>query len=263
MDCNAVTGLNLLGCPNREQGEVLQFCSDEQSVRVGRAGGRGLQRERSMQVILADNQAIFRAGIARVLSLEPGMEVVAQCMDLERLQEAVGSLRHSIVIFPSSITHDLHGLLDWVEQAESRSIVILEHETMLEDSVAKRVQGVLLRSVAGPQLIDCLQRVEAGERCMQRAIVKTMPSPDRIGARVVQRLTPKELQIVALISEGCKNKEIASRLGTREQVVKNYLRNIYDKTGVSDRLELALFTIHHRSLAEAVEDVRSALARIA
>ena len=61
---------------------------------------------------------------------------------------------------------------------------------------------------------------------------------------------------MALIAEGSKNKEIASQLGTKEQVVKNYLRSIYDKTGVSDRLELALFTIHHRALAEAAERVR-------
>ena len=65
------------------------------------------------------------------------------------------------------------------------------------------------------------------------------------------RLTPKELQIVALIVQGCKNKDIALQLGTKEQVIKNYLRSIYDKTGVSDRLELALFTIHHHVLAEA------------
>jgi DNA-binding NarL/FixJ family response regulator len=216
-----------------------------------------------MQLILADNQAIFRAGIARVLASEPEIQVIAQCSDLERLQEAVGSIRHSIVIFPSSITNDLPALLDWIEQAGSRSVVILEHDSTLETPVAQRVEGVVLRSVAAPQLIDCLQRVNAGERCAQRAQVRTMPSPDRVGARTVQRLTPKELQIVALISEGCKNKEIANRLGTKEQVVKNYLRSIYDKTGVSDRLELALFTLHHRALAEAVEGVRSELAKSA
>ena len=65
------------------------------------------------------------------------------------------------------------------------------------------------------------------------------------------RLTAKELRIVALIVQGYKNKEIASQLGTTEQVIKNYLRNVYDKIGVSDRLELALFTIHHRILNEA------------
>ena len=70
-----------------------------------------------------------------------------------------------------------------------------------------------------------------------------------VGTRVRDRLTPKEMQIVALIVQGCKNKHIATQLNTKEQVIKNYLRSIYDKTGVSDRLELALFTIHHRVLA--------------
>ena len=78
---------------------------------------------------------------------------------------------------------------------------------------------------------------------------------DSVGARVRDRLTSKEMKIVALITQGCKNKEIAIRLGTTEQVVKNYLRSIYDKTGVSDRLELALFTMHHKILAEAAAAV--------
>lgn len=212
----------------------------------------------ALQVILADNQVIFRTGVARVLALESNIQLAAQCADLERLQDAVGSLRKSIVIFPSSITSDLHSLLDWIEQAGSRSIIILEHDTVLEESVALRIEGIVLRSVAGPQLVDCLHRVAAGERSIQRAKVKSMPSPDRVGVMVLQRLTPKELQIVALVAEGCKNKDIANQLGTKEQVVKNYLCSIYDKTGVSDRLELALFTIHHRALAEAVENVRAA-----
>jgi DNA-binding CsgD family transcriptional regulator len=65
------------------------------------------------------------------------------------------------------------------------------------------------------------------------------------------------MRIVALIVQGCKNREIAIRLKTTEQVIKNYLRSIYDKTGVSDRLELALFTLHHRVLAQAAADVGS------
>ena len=70
-------------------------------------------------------------------------------------------------------------------------------------------------------------------------------------------LTAKELKIVALIVQGYKNKDIAAQLGTTEQVIKNYLRNVYDKIGVSDRLELALFTIHHRILAEAAAAISS------
>jgi len=93
--------------------------------------------------------------------------------------------------------------------------------------------------------------VAAGQRSMQHSNVTSILAQDAVGARVRDRLTPKEIQIVALITQGCKNKQIAIQLNTKEQVIKNYLRSIYDKTGVSDRLELALFTIHHRVLAEA------------
>jgi DNA-binding NarL/FixJ family response regulator len=97
----------------------------------------------------------------------------------------------------------------------------------------------------------CIRRVASGQRSVQHSNVTSIQVQDAVGARVRDRLTPKEMQIVALIVQGCKNKNIATQLGTKEQVIKNYLRSIYDKTGVSDRLELALFTIHHRMLAEA------------
>jgi DNA-binding NarL/FixJ family response regulator len=80
-----------------------------------------------------------------------------------------------------------------------------------------------------------------------------------VGERVLERLTPKELQIVSLVAEGLRNKEIAEKLCCKEQVVKNYMRTIFDKTGVSDRLELALFTVHHPALAKAAAETSQAL----
>lgn len=217
----------------------------------------------ALQIILADNQAIFRTGTARVLSMEGDLRLATQCADAEHLKDAIAAFPRSIVIYPSSITTDMHALIDCIEKAESRSVVILEHGSSLDDAITRRVEGVVLRSVSGAQLVDCIHRVAVGERSVQRANVTQMPAPDRVGIKVLERLTPKELQIVALVAEGCKNKEIAERLGTKEQVVKNYLRTVYDKTGVSDRLELALFTIHHRVLAEAAERVRAALIKTA
>ena len=198
-----------------------------------------------------------------MLSLEEDLQLVAQCADVERLKEAVRGFRRSIVLFPSSLASDLHEVMDVIEDAGCKAVIILEHGAEVDESVARRAEGIVLRSVSGIQLVDTLHRVAAGERIVHRASVKSMPSQDRVGARVLARLTPKEVQIVALVGEGFKNKEIATKLDTKEQVVKNYLRGIYDKTGVSDRLELALFTIHHRALAEAAEQVRSAMVRTA
>ncbi len=67
------------------------------------------------------------------------------------------------------------------------------------------------------------------------------------------QLTPKESLIVSCVTQGMKNKEIALRVGTTEQVVKNYLRKVYDKLGVADRLELALFCLHNRVLDSGVK----------
>jgi DNA-binding NarL/FixJ family response regulator len=203
------------------------------------------------RIILADNQAIFRAGAARVLSFEDDMQIVAQCEEKGKLLTAVDTLRNSVILVSSSLQPELKGLSSRAQIASSRIILVIENEEEIVEDTAALVNGVLPRSVAGTELVDCVRRVARGQRFMQRGNLTTMQAADIGGIRVRDRLTPKEMQIVGLIVQGCKNKDIASQLGTKEQVIKNYLRSIYDKTGVSDRLELALFTIHHRVLAEA------------
>jgi DNA-binding NarL/FixJ family response regulator len=203
------------------------------------------------RIILADNQAIFRAGAARVLALEDDIRIAAQCDDMAKLFAAIDGLRGSIVMISSSLRPDLKELLAKTQASGSRLIVVAENAEKIAEDIAMLLDGLLCRNVGGTDLVDCVRHVARGERFVQRTNLTTMQASDSVGARVRDRLTPKEMQIVALIVQGCKNKDIASQLGTKEQVIKNYLRAIYDKTGVSDRLELALFTIHHRALADA------------
>ena len=203
------------------------------------------------RLILADDQAIFRAGAARVLALEDDMRIVAQSDDTSRLPGILDSFRASILIFSSGLKMDQATLLGLVQEAGSRAILIVEKNEEISPGVAAMLYGVVTRAVSGLDLTDCVRKVARGQRCVLRAAANAAQTIDTVGARVRDRLTPKEMQIVALIVQGCKNKDIAAQLNTKEQVIKNYLRSIYDKTGVSDRLELALFTLHHRILAEA------------
>jgi DNA-binding NarL/FixJ family response regulator len=203
------------------------------------------------RLILADNQAIFRAGAARVLALEDDMRIVAQCEDLARLLSALDACRGSVLLFSSTMQLDVQAVAARAHEAGSRAILIAENNAEIADDLARSLDGIVFRNVPGPDLIDSIRRVAAGQRAVLHSNVTSILAQDAVGARVRDRLTPKEMQIVALIVQGCKNKHIATQLGTKEQVIKNYLRSIYDKTGVSDRLELALFTIHHRTLAEA------------
>jgi DNA-binding NarL/FixJ family response regulator len=203
------------------------------------------------RLILADNQAIFRAGAARVLALEDDMRIAAQCEDGMKLFTAIEALRGSVLVVSTSLRLDYKDVLARVRSAGSRAVLVAENTEQVAEDIFVLYDGVLSRNVPGSVLVDCVRRVTQGQRFVQRANVTTMQAADSVGTRVRDRLTPKEMQIVALIVHGCKNKDIATQLGTKEQVIKNYLRSIYDKTGVSDRLELALFTIHHRALAEA------------
>ena len=152
----------------------------------------------------------------------------------------------------------LHMLL---ETTGSRGIVIAENTEAASSYLQQGFRGVVFRNVTGQALVECVRRVAAGETWAASAAHASpkLAEEDMVGTRVRDRLTPKEMRIVALIVQGCKNREIALRLKTTEQVIKNYLRSIYDKTGVSDRLELALFTIHHRVLAQAAAEVGSKL----
>jgi DNA-binding NarL/FixJ family response regulator len=214
---------------------------------VFEAGGRNIMN----RIILADNQAIFRAGTARVLALEDDMRIIAQCDETARLGATLQSFRTSIVIFSTGLKLDLRTVIAQLKAAGSFGILITEKDENIPTEVGAQLDGIISRSITGPELIDCVRRVARGQRCVRNAGLAAVPPHDAVGARVRDRLTPKEMQIVALIVQGCKNKDIANQLGTKEQVIKNYLRSIYDKIGVSDRLELALFTLHHRLLAEA------------
>jgi DNA-binding NarL/FixJ family response regulator len=204
------------------------------------------------KIILADNQAIFRAGTAKILGIEDDFRIIAQCGDPSRLYQVMEAFRGATLIFASSLKLNTLQLMARVRSTGARAVVIAENHEPIQPYIADGAHGAVHRSISGPSLIECMRRVMQGERgVMVNGCQGTAHEEDPVGARVRDRLTPKEMKIVALIIQGCKNKEIALRLVTSEQVVKNYLRSIYDKTGVSDRLELALFTIHHRMLAEA------------
>ena len=212
------------------------------------------------KIILADSQAIFRAGTAKVLAMDEDLRIIAQCSDQDRMLHALTTFPGSIVLFAASLRPDMIRLRTLLESVGSCGIVIAENSEPAALYLQQGFRGVIYRNVTGQALIECVRQVASGEIWLPpQLMVADSPEEDMVGTRVRDRLTPKEMRIVALIVQGCKNREIAVRLKTTEQVIKNYLRSIYDKTGVSDRLELALFTIHHRVLAQAAAEIGSKL----
>ena len=206
------------------------------------------------RVILADNHGAFRTGLAKLLSIEDDFRIVAQCPDIECLQTALATFREATIIFSSSLRQDPSPLMQQICSLGDRGFAVLENGESSEAYVAAHVHGICFRGIGGRSFVESVRRVSRGERVLQSRSGTSDTEEfdeDLVGARVRDRLTAKEMKIVSLVMQGCKNKEIASRLGATHQVIKNSLRRIYDKTGVSDRLELALFAIYHRNLAQA------------
>lgn len=209
-----------------------------------------------IRILLADDQAIFRAGTARVLDADVNLSVFGQCDTPDALLNLVARSSNCVVIVAQSLGVDMDRLLAAASTVNTRVVLMTETGSEPQAALVRRLDGLLNRQASAADLLACVRSVCNGER----AVIATATAPlDTVAQRMLTVLTPRELQIVGFVVQGWKNRQIADELGTKEQVVKNYLRSIYDKTGSSDRLELALFTLHHRPLAEAAARACEAL----
>ena len=210
---------------------------------------------RLIRVILADSQAIFRAGLRKIFALEDDIRVVGQAETLSQTQSAVTKFSADVLIFESALAaNPVEAVTELLRQAPEIKIVVVtpaSDEQLTLDLFRRGAHGILSREVEPEVLVDCLRKVAAGEPWLENQAVHWVMEAFRghnlrpSGARSKVQLTPKETLIVSCVTQGMKNKEIAIRVGTTEQVVKNYLRKVYDKLGVADRLELALYCLSH------------------
>src|SRR5271165_6686982 len=208
-----------------------------------------------IRVILADTQAIFRAGLRKIFALEDDIRVVGQAETLPQTQSAVTKFSADILIFESALApNPVEAVAELLRQSPRLKIVVVTpaaDEQLTLELFRRGAHGILSREVEPEILVDCLRKVAAGEPWLESQAIHWVMEAYRghslrpSGARPKVQLTPKETLIVSCVTQGMKNKEIAVRVGTTEQVVKNYLRKVYDKLGVADRLELALYCLSH------------------
>lgn len=210
-----------------------------------------------INVIIADHQAIFRAGVAKVLAVEDDIRIVGQPRSPEQMLNALEHLRAHVLLVSTSFLPLFAEIRAMTAGQKTKILVLAEVTDEAAAFVAMGVQGVVYRSVNGSAVVDAVRRLARGE-CYVHAPNTGVGEigEDLVGIRVRDRLSEKELRVTALVVHGFKNREIAVQMETTEQVVKNTLRAIFDKIGVSDRLELALFVLHHRMLASATASVK-------
>jgi len=215
-----------------------------------------------IRIVVADDHPIFRDGLCKLLALEEDFEVVAQAQDGRQVLEVLQQHEPDILLLDLKMP-GLDGLatLQRLQAAKNKTRVIVltasDDKNEFVQAMKLGTSGIVLKQTATELLIKSIRKVHAGEIWLDShttaAVIRQFVTADETPAPQVstQRdrerspLSQREREIVALVAQGFKNKEMAEKMFISEQTVKNHLHNIFDKLGVSDRLELALYAIHN------------------
>jgi DNA-binding NarL/FixJ family response regulator len=213
-----------------------------------------------IRIVLADSQAIYRMGMQHIFALENTVRVIDQTDSLAGLQLVIQRFPTDMILLEGKL---IAGTVDAVPEllgcTPKGKIIILssrDDETNTVELYHRGVRGIIPRSISPDLLVKCVRTIAAGETWIDNhsvnLVMEAYRSQPSEPASPLERLSPKELAIVPCIRLGMRNKDIAHKLGTSEQVIKNHLYRIYDKLGVSDRLELVLYCLQgqHRALLD-------------
>jgi two-component system, NarL family, nitrate/nitrite response regulator NarL len=215
------------------------------------------------RILIADDHAIVRDGLKRLLRMQEGFVVVAEAAD------GTEAVSRTLELTPDVLLLDLNmPRMDGLEVlkaladagCKTRCVLLtasIEPEETLE-ALRLGAHGVVLKESASDLLYKCIGAVMAGEFWvgherigdLMRSLRAAEPARSR-GSSPASRLTGRELQVIAAIVDGATNKDIGNQIGISEQTVKNHLSHIFDKLGVSNRLELALYAVYHRLLQKS------------
>ncbi len=209
----------------------------------------------AIRIAIADDHTIFRDGLRRLLELEPDMQVVCECSDGSEAVLALAQHRPDLMLLDLAMPRASG--LDFLRQVgkdHSATRVLLLTASIEKAQVVEALRlgarGVVMKDSATQLLIKAIRSVMKGEYWVGRDSVADMLQylrQNETGPAAPKfKLTPRELDMVAAVVAGYTNKDIAAKFQISEDTVKHHLTNVFDKLGVSNRLELALFAINHR-----------------
>jgi two-component system, NarL family, nitrate/nitrite response regulator NarL len=221
----------------------------------------------AVRIVIADDHPIFRAGLRNVLGAEPGFSVVGEANDGDEALRLTRSLRPDILLLDLAMpgVSGMDALAELAAEPGPVRTIVLTGAIDKAD-IVKALQlgaaGVVLKGSTTELLVKAIRSVMTGQHWIGREsvtdlvqalrglMIASLEKPPRARFGV----TPRELEITSAVVAGFSTKEIAKRYNLSEDTVKHHLTNIFDKVGASNRLELALFAVHHRLLDDEPGD---------
>ena len=212
-------------------------------------------RPKRIRLLIADREEVFRIGLGRLFGAEEDLRVVAQAEDSGQVARLAGQFKPDLLFVQAEIAAEgLGDLVVQVRHASPASKIVITASDMPEEQALRYTKagasGVILKTVGPHLFVRCARKVMDSEVWLPKRQVAKMAeilrSTQERPRRPADTLTGRERMIISYLIQGWRNREIGRQLSITEQTVKNHLRSIYDKVGVSDRLELVLYAIHQR-----------------
>jgi len=214
-----------------------------------------------VRILVADDHAIFRDGLRKLLEGADDVSIIGEASNGNECVKMLAKLKPDILLLDLRMPEkDGLGVLEEInfDTASTRVIVLTAAEDDRDVVRAMRLgaRGVVLKQSASDLLLKSIRKVNDGEIWLDNRMTAEVIDAFKKSSEAGQRrekplLSDREKEIVQLVAQGFRNREIGEKLFISEQTVKNHLHNIFDKLGVSDRLELALYAIHHRLIDQA------------
>ena len=212
----------------------------------------------SVRILVADDHPIFRDGLRKLLEAESDFQVIGEASDGGEAIEMAQQLKPDILLLDLSMPRvpGLEAVRELRNSVEAIKIILLTaaiDREQIVDALHHGVRGVVLKESATQLLLKSIRCVMSGQYWVGRESVSDLVRiirdltaiPEQGTRKRSYNLTPRELDIISAIVDGYTNKDIAEKFSIAEQTVKHHLGNIFDKLGVSNRLELALFAVNH------------------
>jgi DNA-binding NarL/FixJ family response regulator len=213
-------------------------------------------------VVVADDHPVVRIGVRIILQSQTEFEIVGEASDGRQALDLIQQLKPNILLLDLAMPNlpGLETLRELTRQSAHIKTVLLTGHIDRKDLVEALQLGaraVVLKDTVASDLVACLQAVANGRywldgkpvlnliKVLDDLIAADSPAPKKTFG-----LTSRELQIVGLIVQGCTNKDVATECNITDETVKRHLKNIFDKSGVSSRLELAMFAVNHQLVVE-------------
>lgn len=207
----------------------------------------------TIRLVIADDHLMILEGLEQLFRRDREFEVLATCSTGEQALNAIREHEPDVAVLDVNMPNG-NGIsvLRRTRVEVPKTKIVLLTATLADDEAVEAVQagvhGVVLKESAAVMLVDTVRRVAAGTRVIDptvanRALSRMM---QRNEAQVLaEALSPREREIVAMVSAGMRNKEIASRLSISEGTVKTHLHTIYRKLNIDGRVELAVYAVDH------------------